>query len=153
MASIVCAQLLFLEAENPDKEIFLYINSPGGAIHSGMAIFDTMHYIRPSVNTLCMGMAASFGSLLLCSGHKRYALPNAKIMIHQPLGGVRGQATDIEIHAKEILDTKRRINRIYHEKTKQPLEVIEKQIERDRFFTAEEAQTFGLIDEVIEKRS
>ncbi len=154
MASLICAQLLFLEAENSEKEIFLYINSPGGVVTAGFSIFDTMHYIRPSISTFCIGQAASMGSLLLCAGSKgkRYILPNARVMIHQPLGGVQGQATDIEIHAKEILSMKKRISQIYHEKTGNALDVIERNMERDNFFSAEAAVHFGLVDHVITSR-
>jgi ATP-dependent Clp protease, protease subunit len=155
MASLVCAQLLFLESENPDKEIFMYINSPGGVVTSGLSIYDTMQYIRPKVSTLCFGQAASMGSLLLAAGEPgmRYALPNARIMIHQPSGGFQGQATDIEIHAKEILSLKARLNQIYVKHTGQKLSVIEKNMERDNFMTADGAKDFGLVDNIIEKRS
>lgn len=155
MASLICAQLLFLESENPDKEIFMYINSPGGVVTSGLSIYDTMQYIRPKVSTLCFGQAASMGSLLLAAGEPglRYALPNARIMIHQPSGGFQGQATDIEIHAREILNLKARLNQIYVKHTGQKLSVIEKNMERDNFMTAEQAKDFGLIDNIIEKRS
>lgn len=154
VASLVCAQLLFLESENPKKDIAFYINSPGGVVTSGMAIFDTMNYIKCDVSTLCIGQAASMGSLLLCAGQKgkRFALPNARVMIHQPSGGFRGQATDIEIHAREILNMKARLNNIYVEKTGQDLETIEKAMERDNFMSAEEAKNFGLIDEVVSVR-
>ncbi len=154
VASLVTAQLLFLEAENPDKDISLYINSPGGLVTSGLAIYDTMQYIRPDVVTICIGQAASMGSLLLAAGApgKRYALPHARIMMHQPSGGFQGQATDIEIHAREILNLKRRLNEIYVRHTGQPLEVVEAKMERDTFMAAEEAKAFGIIDEVIEKR-
>lgn len=155
MASLICAQLLFLEAENAEQEIFMYINSPGGVVTSGFSIFDTMHYIRCPVSTFCMGQAASMGSLLLCAGDKgkRYILPNARVMIHQPLGGVQGQATDIEIHAREILALKKRLCEIYQEKTGQPLDVIEQNLERDNFFTGEAAVKFGLVDRVIKDRA
>lgn len=155
MASLIVAQLLFLEAENPDKDISLYINSPGGVVTSGLSIYDTMQYIRPKVSTLCIGQAASMGSLLLAAGEPgmRFALPNARIMIHQPSGGFQGQATDIEIHAKEILSLKARLNHIYVKHTKQKLQVIEKNMERDNFMTAEGAKAFGLIDEIVEKRA
>lgn len=155
MASLACAQLLFLESENPDKEIFMYINSPGGVVTSGLSIYDTMQYIRPKVSTLCMGQAASMGSLLLAAGEPgmRYALPNSRIMIHQPSGGFSGQATDIEIHAKEILSLKARLNQIYVKHTGQKLSVIEKNMERDNFLSAEAAKEFGLIDQVVDKRS
>ena len=154
VASLICAQLLFLEAENPKKEISFYINSPGGVVTSGLAILDTMNYIKCPVSTVVMGQAASMGSLLLCCGAKgrRFALPNARVMIHQPSGGFQGQATDIEIHAREILAIKARLNQIYVEQTGQKLSVIEKAMERDNFMTAEEAKNFGLIDEVITKR-
>ncbi|MDX2112682.1 MAG: ATP-dependent Clp endopeptidase proteolytic subunit ClpP [Alphaproteobacteria bacterium] len=154
MASLICAQLLFLESENPDKEIFMYINSPGGVVTSGLSIYDTMQYIRPKVATLCFGQAASMGSLLLSAGEPgmRYSLPNSRIMIHQPSGGFQGQATDIEIHAKEILSLKARLNQIYVKHTGQKLSHIEKNMERDNFMTAEAAREFGLIDHIIEKR-
>lgn len=154
ISSLVIAQLLFLEAENPEKDIFIYINSPGGSVTSALAMYDTMQYIKPKVNTLCVGLAASAGSLLLTSGAKgcRFALPNSKIMIHQPLGGFRGQATDIEIHAKEMLETKSRLNRIYSLHTGKDVSVIEENMERDKFLTPEEAVNFGLIDKVISKR-
>jgi ATP-dependent Clp protease protease subunit len=153
-ANLVVAQLLFLESENPDKDISLYINSPGGSVSAGMAIFDTMNFIKPSVSTLCTGMAASMGAFLLAAGEKgkRFALPNSKIMIHQPLGGLQGQATDIEIHAKDILKTKAVLNRILAERTGQPLEKIERDTDRDYFLEAEEAKTYGLVDQVIAKR-
>jgi len=153
-ASLICAQLLFLESENPSKDIAFYINSPGGVVTSGMAIYDTMQYIRPDVSTVCIGQAASMGSLLLTAGAKgkRFALPNARVMIHQPSGGAQGQATDIEIQAREILAMRARLNNIYVEHTGQPLEVIERSMERDNFMTAEEAKTFGLIDEVVTSR-
>lgn len=154
MASLICAQLLFLEAENPDKEIFMYINSPGGVVTSGLSIYDTMQYIRPKVATLCFGQAASMGSLLLAAGEPgmRYTLPNSRIMIHQPSGGFQGQATDIEIHAKEILSLKARLNQIYVKHTGQKLATIEKNMERDNFMNAEAAKEFGLVDQIIEKR-
>ncbi len=154
VASLICAQLLFLEAENPKKEISFYINSPGGVVTSGLAILDTMNYIKCPVSTVVMGQAASMGSLLLCCGTKgrRFALPNARVMIHQPSGGFQGQATDIEIHAKEILAIKARLNNIYVEQTGQKLSVIEKAMERDNFMTAEEAKDFGLIDDVIKTK-
>ncbi|MEK6746814.1 MAG: ATP-dependent Clp endopeptidase proteolytic subunit ClpP [Pseudomonadota bacterium] len=154
MASLICAQLLFLESENPDKEIFMYINSPGGVVTSGLSIYDTMQYIRPKVSTLCFGQAASMGSLLLTAGEpgQRYTLPNSRIMIHQPSGGFSGQATDIEIHAKEILSLKARLNQIYVKHTSQKLSHIEKNMERDNFMTSEMAKDFGLIDHIIEKR-
>ena len=154
VASVVCAQLLFLESENPTKDISFYINSPGGVVTSGMAIYDTMRYIRPEISTVCIGQAASMGSLLLCAGAagKRYALPNARVMIHQPSGGAQGQATDIEIQAREILKIRARLNDIYVEHTGQDLDVIEKAVERDNFLTADEAKDFGLIDEVVANR-
>tara|TARA_B100000609_G_scaffold197408_1_gene194744 strand:+ start:118 stop:699 length:582 start_codon:yes stop_codon:yes gene_type:complete len=154
VASVVCAQLLFLEADNPTKDISMYINSPGGIVTSGLAMYDTMEYIRPQISTVCIGQAASMGSLLLTAGAKgkRYSLPNSKIMIHQPSGGFQGQATDIEIHAKEILSTRSRLNEIYVKHTGQKLDKIEKAMERDNFMTPEEALSFGLIDEVVEKR-
>lgn len=154
VASLICAQLLFLESENPGKEISFYINSPGGVVTSGMAIYDTMRYIRPSVSTVCLGQAASMGSLLLAAGEKgkRFALPNARIMVHQPSGGFQGQASDIEIHAREILALRARLNNIYVEHTGQSLAVIEQAMERDRFMTAEDAKEFGLIDEVVTSR-
>lgn len=154
ISTLVCSQLLFLEAENPAKDIFMYINSPGGVVSSGLAMYDTMQYIRPEVATVCMGQAASMGSLLLTAGEKgkRFCLPNAKIMIHQPSGGYQGQATDIEIHAKEVLRTKARLNEIYEVHTGQKLDVIESAMERDNFMTGDEAVEFGLIDEVVAKR-
>ena len=154
VASLICAQLLFLEAENPKKEISFYINSPGGVVTSGLSILDTMNYIKCPVSTVVMGQAASMGSLLLCCGAKgrRFSLPNARVMIHQPSGGFQGQATDIESHAREILAIKARLNQIYVEQTGQKLSVIEKAMERDNFMTAEEAKAFGLIDEVITQR-
>lgn len=153
-ASLICAQLLFLESENPSKDISLYINSPGGVVTAGMAIYDTMQYIRPDVSTLCIGQAASMGSLLLTAGAKgkRFALPNARVMIHQPSGGAQGQATDIEIQAREILAMRARLNNIYVDHTGQPLDVIERSMERDNFMTGEEAKAFGLIDEVVTSR-
>ena len=154
VASLICAQLLFLESENPNKDIAFYINSPGGVVTAGMAIYDTMQYIRSPVSTVCVGQAASMGSLLLCAGAagKRYALPNARIMVHQPSGGAQGQATDIEIQAKEILATRARLNQIYVKHTGQQLETIEHTLERDRFMSAEEAKEFGLVDQVVENR-
>jgi len=154
VASLIVSQLLFLEAENPEKDIYLYINSPGGVVTSGMAIYDTMNYIKPDVVTICMGQAASMGSFLLSSGEKgkRFALPHARIMIHQPLGGAQGQATDIEIHAKEILRMKKELNTILSENTGQTLRKIEKDTERDFFMSAEEAMKYGLIDKVLKKR-
>ena len=155
MASLVVAQLLFLEAENPDKDIWMYINSPGGVVTAGMSIYDTMQYIKPKVATLCIGQACSMGSLLLTAGEKgmRYSLPNSRVMIHQPSGGFRGQATDIEIHAKEILDLKAKLNNVYVKHTGQPLDVIQSNMERDNFMSADKAKEFGLIDHVVEKRS
>jgi ATP-dependent Clp protease protease subunit len=154
MASLVCAQLLFLESENPTKDISLYINSPGGIVTSGLAMYDTMQYVRPEISTVCIGQAASMGSFLLAAGAKgkRYALPNARIMVHQPSGGAQGQATDIEIQAREILNTRARLNQIYVKHTGQPLEAIEKAVERDRFMSPEEAKDFGLIDQVMTHR-
>lgn len=154
LANITIAQLMFLEGENPDKQINMYINSPGGVVTSGLAIYDTMQYIKPPVSTLCLGQAASMGSLLLAGGAAgmRYALPNTRIMIHQPSGGYHGQATDIEIHAKEILFIKSKINKIYSHHTGQKLPLIEKHMERDKFMSPTEAKSFGLIDNVIEKR-
>ncbi|WP_422013167.1 ATP-dependent Clp endopeptidase proteolytic subunit ClpP [Roseateles sp.] len=154
VANLVVAQMLFLESENPDKEISLYINSPGGSVSAGMSIFDTMQFIKPEVSTLCMGMAASMGAFLLAAGAKgkRFALPNSKIMIHQPLGGAQGQATDIEIHAREILKTRDALNRILAERTGQSLEKIQSDTERDYFMSAPEAQGYGLIDQVLEHR-
>jgi ATP-dependent Clp protease protease subunit len=153
-ASTVVAQLLFLEAEDPDKDICIYINSPGGSVTAGMAIYDTMQYIKPDVSTICIGMAASMGAFLLSSGAKgkRYALPNAEIMIHQPLGGVQGQASDIQIHAEWILKTREKLNRILSENTGQPLDIIEKDTDRDNFMGAEEAAAYGLIDKVVTSR-
>jgi len=154
VASLICSQLLFLESENPTKDISMYINSPGGIVTSGLAIYDTMEYIRPDVSTVCMGQAASMGSLLLQAGAagKRYSLPNARIMTHQPSGGFSGQATDIEIHAKEILDLRGRLNGIYEKHTGKTLKQVEKIMERDTFMTADVAKDFGLIDMVVEKR-
>jgi ATP-dependent Clp protease protease subunit len=154
MASLVVAQLLFLEAENPKKEIAMYINSPGGVVTSGLAIYDTMQFVRPAISTLCIGQAASMGSLLLAAGHKdmRFALPNARIMLHQPSGGFQGQATDIMLHAQEILNLKRRLNEIYVKHTGQQLKKIEDALERDMFLTADGAKEFGIIDNVMEKR-
>jgi ATP-dependent Clp protease, protease subunit len=154
MASLVVAQLLFLEADNPKKEVNMYINSPGGAVTSGLAIYDTMQFVRPAVSTLCVGQAASMGSLLLAAGEKdlRFALPNARIMVHQPSGGFQGQATDIMLHAQEILNLKKRLNEIYVRHTGQALKKIEDALERDTFMTAESAKDFGLIDKVIDKR-
>ena len=153
-ANLVVAQLLFLESENPDKDISLYINSPGGSVSAGMAIYDTMNFIKPAVSTLCTGMAASMGAFLLAAGEKgkRFALPNAKIMIHQPLGGMQGQATDIEIHARDILKTKGQLNKILAERTGQPLEKIERDTDRDYFLSSDETKDYGLVDQVISKR-
>ena len=154
VATLVVAQLLFLEAENPKKEVSMYINSPGGVVTSGMAIYDTMQFVRPAVSTLCVGQAASMGSLLLAAGAKdlRFALPNARIMVHQPSGGFQGQATDIMVHAQEILNLKKRLNEIYVKHTGQTLKKIEDALERDTFLTAEMAKEFGIIDKVIERR-
>ncbi len=155
MSTLIVAQLLFLEAEDPKKDIYLYINSPGGIVTSGLAIYDTMQYIKPDVCTLCIGLAASMGSLLLSAGAtgKRFSLPNSRIMIHQPSGGYQGQATDIEIHARETLSLKRRLNEIYVKHTGQALDVVEKSMERDNFMTPEMAVEFGLIDKIMEKRN
>ena len=154
MASLISAQFLFLESENPSKDISVYINSPGGVVTAGLAIYDTMQYIRPAVSTLVIGQAASMGSLLLCAGApgQRFALPNARIMLHQPSGGFQGQASDIEIHAREILSLRKRLNEIYVHHTGQSIAVIEENLERDKFLTAEDAKAFGLIDQVIHKR-
>lgn len=154
VASIICAQLLFLESENPEKDITIYINSPGGVVTSALSILDTMHYVRCDVATLCLGQACSAGSLLLAAGKKgkRYALPNARVMVHQPSGGAQGQASDIEIQAREILKLRERLNQIYVDFTGQPLSAIEEAMERDRFMSSEEAKQFGLIDAVVEKR-
>ncbi len=155
VSSLIVAQLLYLESEDPKKDIYFYINSPGGVVTSGLAMYDTMQYIRPDVATLCIGQAASMGSLLLAAGApgKRFALPNSRIMIHQPSGGYQGQATDIEIHAQETLSLKRRLNDIYTKHTGQKLAVVEKSMERDNFMSPEKAKEFGIIDEVIEKRA
>ena len=155
MANVVVAQLLFLESENPDKDIQFYINSPGGAVTAGLAIYDTMQFIKPNVSTMCIGQACSMGAFLLMAGAKgkRFALPNSRIMIHQPSGGAQGQATDIEIQAREILYIRERLNRLYVEHTGQPLEKIELDMERDRFMNATDAKAYGLIDEVLEKRA
>lgn len=154
MAGLICAQLLFLEAENPKKEIFMYINSPGGVVTSGMAMYDTMQYIRAPVATVCIGQAASMGSLLLAAGENgmRFSTPNSRIMVHQPSGGAQGQATDIEIHAREIIATRSRLNEIYAKHTGRPVEEIADTLERDRFMTPEEAKEFGIIDEIYAKR-
>ncbi|QND52671.1 ATP-dependent Clp protease proteolytic subunit [Phyllobacterium sp. 628] len=155
MSTLVCAQLLFLESENPKKEINLYINSPGGVVTSGMAIYDTMQFIRPAVSTLCFGQAASMGSLLLTAGEKdmRFVLPNARVMLHQPSGGFQGQASDIERHAQDIIKMKRRLNEIYVKHTGRDLETIERTLDRDHFMTAQESLEFGLIDKVLESRA
>jgi ATP-dependent Clp protease, protease subunit len=154
VASLIIAQLLFLEAENPKKEISMYINSPGGVVTSGMAIYDTMQFVRPPVATLCTGQAASMGSLLLAAGEKgmRYALPNARVMVHQPSGGFQGTASDIERHAEDILKMKRRLNEVYVKHTGQDYETVDRTLDRDYFMTAEDAKTFGIIDEVISRR-
>ena len=154
VSSLICAQLLFLESEAPDKDIAFYINSPGGIVSSGLAIYDTMRYIRPDVSTVCIGQAASMGSLLLCAGTpgKRYALPNARVMVHQPSGGAQGQASDIEIQAREILKLRERLNQIYVEHTGQDIETIEAAMDRDNFMSPDEAKEFGLIDEVVTQR-
>ena len=154
VSSVICAQLLFLESENPSKDISFYINSPGGVVSAGLAIYDTMQYIRSPVNTVCIGQAASMGSLLLCAGEKgkRFALPNARVMIHQPSGGAQGQATDIEIQAREILKLRKRLNEIYVHHTGQELEEIERKLERDTYMSAEEARDFGLVDQVVLSR-
>ncbi|MDX9944565.1 MAG: ATP-dependent Clp endopeptidase proteolytic subunit ClpP [Azonexus sp.] len=153
-ANLVVAQMLFLEAENPDKDIFFYINSPGGSVTAGMSIYDTMQFIKPNVSTLCIGQAASMGAFLLCAGTKgkRFALPNSRVMIHQPLGGFQGQASDIAIHAREILSIKDKLNRIMAEHTGQPLERIEKDTDRDNFLSSTEAMEYGLIDKVLTRR-
>lgn len=150
-ASVVVAQLLFLESEDPDKDIYIYINSPGGSVTAGMAIYDTMNYIKPDVSTICVGLAASMGAFLLSAGKKgkRFALPNSEIMIHQPLGGAKGQASDVKIHAEFLLKTRDKLNRILSENTGKPLEIIEKDTDRDNFMTAEEAKDYGLIDKVM----
>jgi ATP-dependent Clp protease, protease subunit len=155
MASLVCAQLLFLEAENPKKEIAMYINSPGGVVTSGMAVYDTMQFVKPGVSTLCTGQAASMGSLLLCAGEKdmRFALPNARIMVHQPSGGFQGQASDIERHAEDIIKMKRRLNEVYARHTGQPYDAIEATLDRDYFMSAEQARDFGIVDHVITTRA
>ena len=154
VGSLLCAQFLFLESENPNKDIAFYINSPGGVVSAGLAIYDTMQYIRSPVSTVCMGMAASMGSLLLCAGEKgkRFALPNSRIMVHQPSGGAQGQATDIEIQAREILKLRQRLNEIYVKHTSQPIEAIQAKLERDTYMSADEARDFGLIDQVVEQR-
>ena len=154
MAALVSAQLLFLEAENPKKEIAMYINSPGGVVTSGMAVYDTMQFVKPAVSTLCVGQAASMGSLLLCAGEKdmRFALPNARILLHQPSGGFQGQASDIERHAEDIIRMKRRLNEVYVKHTNQPYDLIEATLDRDYFMSAEQARDFGLVDQVITTR-
>ena len=154
VANVIIAQLLFLDSEEPEKDIMLYINSPGGVVSSGLAIYDTMQYIRSPVSTVCIGQAASMGSLLLCAGAKgkRYALPNSRIMVHQPSGGAQGQATDIEIQAREILTLRKRLNEIYVRHTGQPIEAIERKLERDTYMSAEESRDFGLVDEVVDRR-
>ena len=154
VSSLICAQLLFLESENPNKDIAFYINSPGGVVTAGLAMYDTMQYIRSPVSTVCIGQAASMGSLLLCAGakDKRYALPHSRIMVHQPSGGAQGQATDIEIQAREILKVRKRLNEIYVRHTGQPIDAIERKLERDSYMSSEEAQDFGLIDHVVDKR-
>ena len=155
VASLICAQLLYLEADNPTKDISLYINSPGGMVTAGLAMYDTMQYIRPNVSTLCIGQAASMGALLLCAGQKdhRFALPQSRIMVHQPSGGARGQASDIEIHAREILFVRQRLNEIFARHTGQDIAVVEENMERDTFMTPDQAKEFGLIDMVVESRS
>jgi ATP-dependent Clp protease, protease subunit len=154
VANLVCAQLLFLESENPDKDVFLYINSPGGSVSAGLSVFDTMNFIKPEVSTLCMGMAASMGSFLLMAGAKgkRFALPNSRVMIHQPSGGAQGQASDIEIQAREIIKTREQLNRIYAERTGQTVAKIEADMERDMWLSPTEAKDYGLIDQVLDKR-
>ena len=154
VASVICAQLLFLESDNPSKDISFYINSPGGVVSAGLAIYDTMQYVRSPISTLCIGQAASMGSLLLCAGAKgkRYATPNSRVMVHQPSGGAQGQASDIEIQAREILTLRKRLNEIYVKHTGQELSVIEEKLERDSFMSAEEALAFGLVDQVVENR-
>jgi ATP-dependent Clp protease protease subunit len=155
MANLIVAQLLFLESENPDKDIHLYINSPGGSVSAGMAMYDTMEFIKPDVSTLCTGLAASMGAFLLCAGAKgkRFCLPNSRVMIHQPSGGFSGQASDIEIHAKEVLYLKRKLNEMMAEKTGQPIEVIERDTDRDNFMSAEDALKYGMIDRVLKSRT
>jgi ATP-dependent Clp protease, protease subunit len=155
VSSLICAQLMYLESENPAKDISFYINSPGGIVTAGLAIYDTMNYIRPDISTVCFGQAASMGSLLLTAGSKgkRYGLPNSRIMIHQPSGGFQGQATDIDIHAREILSLRARLNQIYVEHTGQPIEVIEQRMDRDSFLSPEDAKEFGLIDDVVDSRA
>ena len=154
MANLVVAQLLFLESENPDKDIHLYINSPGGSVSAGLAIYDTMQFIKPDIGTICVGQAASMGAVLLAAGEKgkRYALPNSRVMIHQPLGGFQGQATDIEIHTKEILDARDRLNKILSQHTGQPIDKIRLDTDRDNFMSGEQAKAYGLIDSVLDRR-
>jgi len=154
VSSVICAQFLFLESEDPKKDIFLYVNSPGGVVSSGLAIYDTMQYIKPDVSTVCIGQAASMGSLLLAAGKKgkRYCLPHSRVMTHQPSGGVQGQASDIEIHAKEILNLKKSLNKIYERHTNQSLDTIEKMMDRDYFMNADEAKKFGIVDKVVSER-
>jgi len=154
-ANLIVAQLLFLESENPDKDIYFYINTPGGAVTAGLAIYDTMQFIKPDVSTMCIGQAASMGALLLASGAqgKRYCLPNARVMIHQPLGGFQGQASDIEIHTREILDTRQRLNQILAKHTQQPLDKISKDTDRDNFMSPKDAMAYGIIDHMLEKRT
>lgn len=154
VSTLICAQLLFLESENPKKDIYLYVNSPGGVVTSGLAMYDTMQYIKPDVATVCIGQACSMGSLLLAAGAagKRFSLPNSRVMVHQPSGGAQGQATDIEIQAREILSLRKRLNEIYVKHTGQPIKKIEEALERDRFMSAEEAKEFGLIDQIVEKQ-
>ena len=154
VSSLICAQLLYLESENPSKDISFYINSPGGIVTAGLAIYDTMNYVRPDISTVCFGQAASMGSLLLAAGTKgkRFGLPHSRIMIHQPSGGFQGQAADIDIHAREILNLRARLNQIYANHTEQPIDVIEKRMDRDRFLSPEEAKEFGLIDDVVDSR-
>ena len=154
VSSLICAQLLYLESENPSKDISFYINSPGGIVTAGLAIYDTMNYVRPDISTVCFGQAASMGSLLLAAGTKgkRFGLPHSRIMIHQPSGGFQGQAADIDIHAREILNLRARLNQIYANHTEQPIDVIEKRMDRDSFLSPEEAKEFGLIDHVVSKR-
>ena len=154
VSSVICAQFLFLESEDPKKDIFLYINSPGGVVSSGLAVYDTMQYIKPDVSTVCIGQAASMGSLLLAAGKKgkRFCLPHSRIMTHQPSGGVQGQASDIEIHAREILNLKKKLNKIYEKHTQQNLNTIEKMMDRDHFMSSEEAKKFGIVDKVVAER-
>ncbi len=154
VSSVICAQFLFLESEDPKKDIFLYVNSPGGVVSSGLAIYDTMQYIKPDVSTVCIGQAASMGSLLLAAGRKgkRYCLPHSRVMTHQPSGGVQGQASDIEIHAKEILNLKKSLNKIYERHTNQSFDTIEKMMDRDYFMNADEAKKFGIVDKVVSER-